>query len=132
MLAAARALVGFGLACLAAALGTLAFTSHWLGFEATLSSFAELAQRGLLAEPVWRWACWALGGSLALAAGLDGATFWLQRPRGLRGSLRAPSGNLRNRAEWIAEIGQRITRNLSGSEPSVVRAFEDVVRGALE
>src|SRR3954468_23057568 len=116
MLAAARVLVGFGLACVAAALGTIAFTSRWVGLDATLRSFAELAQRGLLAQPVWRWACWALGGSVALAAGLDGVTFWLERPRGLRGSLRAPAGGQRNRAEWIAEIGQRITRNLSGSE----------------
>src|SRR3954471_13471934 len=127
MLAAARVLVGFGLACLAAALGTIAFTSHWAGLGAALSSFAELAQRGLLAQSTWRWACWALGGSVALAAGLDGVTFWLERPRGQRGASRAPAGNQRNRAEWIAEIGQRITRNLSGFEPSVVRAFEDVV-----
>ena len=132
MLAAARVLVGFGLACIAAALGTIAFTSEWAGVGATLSSFAELARRGLLAQPIWRGACWLLGGSVALAAGLDVVTFWLQRPRGLRGSLRAPGGGQRNRAEWIAEIGQRITRNLTGSEPSVVRAVEDVVRGALE
>ena len=57
MLAAARVLVGFGLACIAAALGTIAFTSEWAGVGATLSSFAELARRGLLAQPIWRGAC---------------------------------------------------------------------------
>jgi general secretion pathway protein E len=131
MLAAARVLVGFGLACLAAAFGTVAFTGAG-GLDGLLANFAELGERGLLLEPAWRGACWSLGASALVALTLTGTRLWLDRPRRLRGSVRAPDGSQRNRAQWIAEVGQRITRNLSASEPSVVRAFEDVVRGALE
>src|SRR6185436_15525242 len=130
MLVAARVLVGFGLACLAAALGTVAWTGRAGELATLLDAFAALIQRGWLLEPGWRWACWLLGGSLVVALSLGGVTFWLDRPRGPRGSLRAPASNQCNRAEWIAEIGQRILRNLSGSEPSVLVAFEDIVREA--
>jgi general secretion pathway protein E len=132
MLVAARVLMGFGLACLAAALGTVAWTGGAGGVETLLDAFAEFGRRGLIVEPGWRWACWLLGGSLMVAVSLGGVTLWLDRPQHRRRSLRAPDGSQRNRAEWIAEIGQRILRNLTGSQPSVVVAFEDVVRGALE
>lgn len=128
----ARVLAGFGLACLAAAFGTVAWTGRAGEIATLLDTFTELARRGLFLEAGWRWACWLLGGSVLVALSLGGVTLWLDRPRRQAGSLRAPAGNQRNRAEWIAEIGQRILRDLSGSEPSVVVAFEDIVRGALE
>jgi general secretion pathway protein E len=132
MLVAARALLGFGLACTAAAFATVVFVGHGSGLAAVLETFGALVERGVIAEAGWQLACWGLGGSASVALVLGGVGLWLDRPARLRGSLHAPAGEQRNRAERIAEVGRRIARDLSGSEPSVVRAFEHVVRGALE
>jgi general secretion pathway protein E len=132
MWVAARAFVGFGVACLAAALATVVFMAHGDGLAAVLEALAELTERGLMAEPGWRWACWGLGGSVGASALLGGVTLWLDRPRRPGASLQAPGGDPQNRAQRIAEVGSRIARNLSSSEPSVVRAFEELVRGALQ
>jgi len=131
MTAVARACIGFGAACFCAAFATVLLTSR-VGFAEGAAEFWELAQRGLVAERGWRWTCWALGGSLSLALALGGVGRWLERPGGIGRSIHAPPRDHRNRVQWIAEVGRRITRNLSESEPSVVIAFEEIVRGALE
>jgi general secretion pathway protein E len=132
MLTAARVCMGFGAACLVGAFATELFTGDAGSLLGVIDAFGDLTRRGLLVDPVWRWLLWALGASGLVALGVSGISAWLDRPRARGRSLQAPAADQRNRAQWIAEVGRRITRELEGSAPSVVRAFEAVVRGALE
>lgn len=132
MLALARVCVGFGAACLVGGLATELFTGDASNLLGVVDAFGELTRRGLVEDPIWRWGLWALGASALVALSIGGVTAWLDRPRRRGRSLQAPAGDQRNRAQQIAEIGRRILRDLDGSEPSVVRAFETIVRGALQ
>lgn len=132
MLAVARVCVGFGAACLVGAFATELLTGEASSLLGVVDAFGDLTHRGLVEDAVWRWALWAMGASALVAVAIGGINSWLERPRGRGASLQAPSGDQRNRGQQIAEIGRRIRRDLDGSEPSVVRAFETIVRGALQ
>ncbi len=132
MLAVARVFVGFGAACLVGAFATELFAGEASDLLGVVDAFGELTRRGLIEHAPWRWALWTLGASALVALSAGSVIAWLDRPRRRAGSLQAPAGDQRNRAQRIAEVGRRILRDLDGGEASVVRAFETIVRGALE
>jgi general secretion pathway protein E len=132
MTVATRLCLGFGAGCMLAALATLLSSTPIASAAATYALARDFAERTIWQDPPWRWTCWGLASSVALALSLGLVGLWLERPRrkAAAESLVPETGG--NRAQRVAEIGRRVARSLTGSESSVVHAFEEIMRGALE
>ncbi len=125
-----RALLTFGACCALAALATLSYAApadHLAGGFSALQR--ELV--ALTAPGPWRWVLWGAAGSGALALSLSGARRWIPWDR-LGGPVEFGSYEGKAQAAALAkEVAARVSRLLEHREGDVVRAFEEVVRGAV-
>jgi general secretion pathway protein E len=113
-----------------AAVGTLVFATDARGVDGVYTAFRELLMRTVGVQGGWLWACWAALGSVAVAFCLWAVESWLGRGPGAGQAAFSSYGKV-NVAEMTAEVRRRITASLSGPEPSVVTAFDEIVRGAI-
>lgn len=126
---AARVLWVFGVCCGAASLLTL-----WLATDASNLRSASVELVGLVSEllagGVWRWLAHALPVSGGLALVLGGLQRW-GRSRAARSRQNyAGYGDVRM-ADLTREVSRRTLESLEANPPSVVSAFEEIMRGAL-
>lgn len=129
MMRLTRVLLAFGLCNVLAALGTLAFAGNGIGlekgFELLLAGVQALVARGL-----WQLVGYA-GAGCASVAVLAGAAVWLVPwGRGTGEVFGGYAGNTKL-SELTAEVRRRVERCLQGGEPSVVQAFDEILRGAV-
>lgn len=122
--------MGFGVSCFGAALLTLIFSGQARGAREVYLAFRELVVGQVLAAREWRLVGWAAAGSLGVAFCSWAVGAWLARRSGDRQAAFSSYGDT-NVAQLTAEVRRRVNASLSALEPSVVTAFDEIVRGAV-
>jgi general secretion pathway protein E len=125
----ARALFGFAVCCLAAAFATIALWTEASGVSAAASRLASLSL-DVLGEPPFVWVTCAAAAAGALWVG-SAALETLTRSRAGSSTPTYEAYGKVNMTELTREVRRRIEESLSVEPASVVRAFDEIVRGAL-
>lgn len=122
--------MGFGAACVGAALVTIALAWQAQGLEEVLLRFRELVTTLVYVPLGWRWVCWAAAASLGVAFCSWVLGCWMERRQAKSAAAFSSYGDV-NVAQLTAEVRRRIQACLEIPEPSVVTAFDEIVRGAV-
>lgn len=126
----ARVLYGFAVCSVAAGFATVALATEVSGLEEAVAAFRALAFRSLTDPAPWTWVSWGAAVSVGAALCVRGLCGWLQRVEHARRADFSEYGEV-NVAQLTAEVRRRVAACLEGAEPSVVAAFDEVVRGAI-
>ncbi len=84
-----------------------------------------------IGQGVWAWGTQATIGAAVAAGALSAADLWVNRRRE-RAAVSFPGLSSGTVAEALSEVRERVERCVSGDQPDIIVAFDELLRGATQ